>query len=208
MFVHGGRDLGNQRAGVADAGHAAVADEIEPDRVQVVSEPGPGVVVGYHLGAGRQRCLDPGFPGHSPLDGLLRHQGRAQHHGRIGGVGAGCDGCDGDGSVPQLEGRAVGEGYRHRGVGGVRVGGQHLAEAVAGTGEQDPVLGTFRPGDGRHHGSEVEFDVLGVVGFAIVQMPQPLGLGVGLHQGDLGLVAPGQAQVVDGFPVDREHRDR
>ena len=53
------RDLLGQRAGVADAGGAAVADEVEAELVEVRRQAGPLVVVGDDLRAGRQRGLDP-----------------------------------------------------------------------------------------------------------------------------------------------------
>ena len=49
----------DQRAGVADAGGAPVADQAEPELLQVRGQPRPVVVVGDHPGAGRQRGLHP-----------------------------------------------------------------------------------------------------------------------------------------------------
>ena len=53
-------DVGGQRAGVADAGGAAVADGVEAELVEVLREAGFVVVVGDDAGAGRERGLDPG----------------------------------------------------------------------------------------------------------------------------------------------------
>src|SRR5690606_40244836 len=68
-----------QRAGVADAGRAAVADEVEAELVQVRRQTGALVVVRDDLRAGRQRRLDPRLAGQALLDGLLRQQRRADH---------------------------------------------------------------------------------------------------------------------------------
>ena len=57
--VDGFGDLGQQRAGVADAGGAAEADELVSERVEVVLQAGGLEVVGYDLGAGSERGLDP-----------------------------------------------------------------------------------------------------------------------------------------------------
>ena len=52
-------DLLGQRAAVADAGRAAVADEVEAELVQVLGQPGPVEVLGHDLRARRERGLDP-----------------------------------------------------------------------------------------------------------------------------------------------------
>ena len=51
VVVDGLADLGDERAGVADAGGAAVADEVEAELVEVRREAGALVVVGDDLGA-------------------------------------------------------------------------------------------------------------------------------------------------------------
>ena len=66
VLVDGRRDLVRQRAGVADAGRAAVADEVEAELLQVRPEAGLLVVVGDDLGAGRHRRLDPRLGGRGP----------------------------------------------------------------------------------------------------------------------------------------------
>ena len=91
VLVDGLGDLLRQRAGVADAGGAAVADEVEAELVQVRGQAGPLVVVGDDLGAGGQRGLDPRLAGQALLDRLLGQQRGADHDVRVGGVGAGGD---------------------------------------------------------------------------------------------------------------------
>ena len=107
-------DLRDQRAGVSDAGGAAVTDQVEAELLEVRGEPGPVVVVGDDAGPGRERGLHPGLAGQAPLHGVLGQQRRADHHRRIGGVGARRD--RGDDHVPVVHTRrgAVVEGHRHR----------------------------------------------------------------------------------------------
>ena len=98
-FVDRGADLLRQRPGVADAGRAAEADEVEAELVQVGQQAGPLVVVHDHLGAGRQRGLHPGLAAQPGLHGLLGQQRRADHDRGVGGVGARGDGRDHDRAV-------------------------------------------------------------------------------------------------------------
>ena len=50
-----------ERAGVADAGRAAVADELEAERVEVGGQAGLVEILGDHLAAGGERGLHPGL---------------------------------------------------------------------------------------------------------------------------------------------------
>ena len=52
-------DLLRQRPGVADAGRAAVADEVEAELLERLGQPGAVEVFGDDLRAGRERGLDP-----------------------------------------------------------------------------------------------------------------------------------------------------
>src|SRR3546814_12288377 len=54
-----------ERARVADAGGAAVADQLEAAGVEVLLQAGGLQVVGHHLAAWRQRGLHPGLAGQS-----------------------------------------------------------------------------------------------------------------------------------------------
>ena len=63
VVVDGGADLLRQRPGVADAGGAAVADEVEAQLLEVGRQARLVVVVGDDLGPGRQRRLDPRLAG-------------------------------------------------------------------------------------------------------------------------------------------------
>ena len=98
-LVDRGRDLVRQRAGVADARRAAVADEVEAELVEIPVEPGALVVLGDDLRARRERRLHPRLARQAALDRLLREQAGADHHRRVRGVRARGDRGDDDGAV-------------------------------------------------------------------------------------------------------------
>ena len=110
MLVDRGGDLLGQRAGVADAGGAAVADQVEAELVQVRREAGPLVVVHDDLRARGQGGLHPRLAGQAPLDGVAGQQRGTDHHLRVGGVGAGGDRGDHHRAVVELVLDAVGAG--------------------------------------------------------------------------------------------------
>ena len=69
--------LGNgfrQRPGIADAGGAAIAHQVEAERVQRLGQARALQIVGDHLRAGRQRGLHPRLDLQALFDGLLGHQ--------------------------------------------------------------------------------------------------------------------------------------
>ena len=101
------RDRLGQRAGVPDAGRAAVADRVEAERLEVRGQPGLLVVLGHDLRAGREARLHPRLAREAALDGLLGEQAGADHHGRVRGVRAGRDRRDHDGAVVDLDRLAV-----------------------------------------------------------------------------------------------------
>ena len=92
-------DRRGQGAGVADAGRAAVADQVEPELVEVRVEPGVAEIVGDDLGARGQAGLHPRFRLQPALDGLLRQDAGRDHHRGIRGVGAARDRGDHDRAV-------------------------------------------------------------------------------------------------------------
>ena len=52
-------DLLGQRPAVADAGRAAVADEVEAELLEILGQAGPVQILGHDLRARRERGLDP-----------------------------------------------------------------------------------------------------------------------------------------------------
>ncbi len=221
-------DLVRQRAGVADAGGAAVADQVEADLVEVGGQARLVEVVGDDLGARGEGGLDPRLAGQALLDRLLGHQRGGDHDVRVRGVGAGGDRGDGHGAVVQLVGRAVGGGDGDRlGRGGVREGRRgvgagegldarlHLVrhvvadvrlELLGGVRQDDAVLRALRAGDRRDDGGQVQLELLGEVRLGGRVQPEALLLGVRLDQRDLLLAAAGQLEVVQRLVVDREDR--
>ena len=78
VVVDGLRDLLGQRAGVADAGGAAVADQVEAELLQIRPQAGLVVVVVDHLRARRHRGLHPRLGGQPLFDGVAGQQRRAR----------------------------------------------------------------------------------------------------------------------------------
>ena len=86
-------DLVRQRAGVADARRAAVADRVEAELVEIRCQVGVRVVLGDDPRARRERRLDPGLALQAALDRLLGDEAGGEHHGRVRRVGARRDGA-------------------------------------------------------------------------------------------------------------------
>ena len=93
-----------ERAGVADAGRAAVAGEREAELLERRHQAGRLEVVGDGPRARRERGLDRRLDAQAARHGVSGEQARPDHHGRVGGVGARRDGRDrhraGRGSSP------------------------------------------------------------------------------------------------------------
>ncbi len=102
VLVDGFGNVGGQRAGVADAGGAAVADDVEAQLFEIGQQAGLLVVVGDDARAGRERGLDPRRNGEAFFDGLLGEQAGGDHHGGVRGVGAAGDGGDDDRAVIEI----------------------------------------------------------------------------------------------------------
>ena len=86
--VDGLGDFRQQRAGVADAGGAAEADQLVAERVEIILQAGGLQIVGHALRAGGQRGLDPGLGLKALGMCVAGDQAGGDHHGRVGGVGA------------------------------------------------------------------------------------------------------------------------
>ena len=100
-------DLLGQRAGVADAGRAAVADEVEAERLERLGQPGAVEVFGDDLRAGRERGLHPRLRAQAARDRVAREDPGADHHRRVRRVRAARDRRDHDVAVVELEALAV-----------------------------------------------------------------------------------------------------
>ena len=91
-----------ERAGIAYAGRASVADGVEAKLVEVGLQSAALVVVGDDARARRKRRLDDARHAQTFLHRLLREQTGGKHHGWIGCVGAGGDRSDENIAVMQL----------------------------------------------------------------------------------------------------------
>ena len=91
VLVDGLGDFLRQRSGIADAGGAAEADQIEAELVEVLLQAGFRQIFADHLRARRERGLDPRLDGEAFGHRLAGEQAGADHDARIGGVGAGGD---------------------------------------------------------------------------------------------------------------------
>ena len=99
LGLHDIGDLGRQRPGVADAGRAPIADQVEAKLVEVLIQARALQVLGHHLGARCQRGLDPWLDREPALDGVAGEDPGAEHHRRVRGVGAARDRGDHDMAV-------------------------------------------------------------------------------------------------------------
>ena len=81
-------ELGLDRPGVADAGGAAVADEVEADFVEILLQPGRLEIGRDHLRTRREGRLDPGPAGQAQRGRLAGDESRGDHHVGVRGVGA------------------------------------------------------------------------------------------------------------------------
>ena len=91
-----------ERAGIADAGRAAIADKVEAKRVEIVGKPAGLEIIGDHLAAGRKAGLDPRLGHQALLARLARNEAGGDQHRRVGGVGATGDRGDHDVAVADV----------------------------------------------------------------------------------------------------------
>ena len=95
-------------AGVADAGRAAVAGDVEAELLEVRQQ---ARLVRYSVTMrepGASEVLMCGLTVRPALDRLLREQAGGEQHARVGGVGAGGDGGDQHVAVADLDARSRG----------------------------------------------------------------------------------------------------
>ena len=224
LLLDGGFDLGAREwTAVADAGGAAVADEVEAELFQVGHQPGCREIVGDDSRPGRQAGLDGGGDLESALNGPLGQKSGGHHHRGVGGIGATRNGGDHDRSVADVRGRPG----HHRGrmlllpedigvptfgieAGDIVVGwfvlhGEGGLEALPHPGERNPILRTFRAGDTRLDRVEVEVQEFAEDGRGrIIGAEHPLRARVLLHQLDQLRLPSSRLQVAQRLRVDRE----
>src|SRR5690606_23627684 len=99
----GALDLARQRAGIADASGAAIADQIEAQRLQILHQAAALEVVGDHLGTGREAGLDPRARLQTAATRIAREQAGRHQHRRVRRIGTAGDRGDDDRAVLEVE---------------------------------------------------------------------------------------------------------
>src|SRR5436309_2511710 len=79
VFLDGRANGFREWAAVADAGGAAVSDEVEVQFVQIRREAGGLQIIGNHLRAGRETGLDPWLDVQAAFDCFFSKQSRTNH---------------------------------------------------------------------------------------------------------------------------------
>ncbi len=209
-----------QRAGIADAGRAAIANDPETQLLQIGQQARPGQVIGDDPRTGGQGGLDVRPDRESPFHGLFGQQAGGEHHARVGGVGAGREGGDQHVAVPQGHGAVQG-----------RIGGGELQQGMAPreaflrdaipafrnrfdqqgrepaleVRQVDAVLRTLGAGHGRGDAAEVDLDHPAVVEVAGPgHAEEPLGPVIGLADRHVSRAAARCPEVAEGLLVHRE----
>src|SRR5712671_2228890 len=88
IVLDGSADRVGQRAAVADAGGAAVADQVKFQFFEERRQAGGGEVVSDNFGAWREAGFHPRFYLQAALDRFLGEQAGTEHERRIGSIGA------------------------------------------------------------------------------------------------------------------------
>ena len=194
-----------QRPGVADAGGAAVTDEIEAELVELLLEAGRLQVFGDDLASGRKRRLDPRLRLQAEPVGVARQKARRHHHRRVGGVGAGSDRGDHHVAVAEIE---VGAFDRIAAGGEIVLAelvGHHPGEARRGGRQRHPVLRALRAGERGLDRRKVEVERIGEHRLGReLRAEHALRLRIGLDQRHLRGGPPGGLEVGERFGRDGE----
>ena len=90
-ICNGFGDRRRERTGVPDTGCAAIADNIEPERVEVILQTRLLEIFADHLRAWRGRGFHPRLNLEALFTGFLGHEARRHHNGRVGGVRTRCN---------------------------------------------------------------------------------------------------------------------
>ena len=136
-----------QRPGVADAGRAAVADDAEADRFQILQETGATQISLRRRRAWREGGLDPRLRPEAETTRLPREQARRDGEARIAGVGAARDRGDGDGAVRRLGRIMVAWPQRHI---------PEAGEGLDGLARRQTILRPARTGEAHADPAEVD----------------------------------------------------
>ena len=214
---HGLGDGVGQRARVADAGGAAIADRLEAEGVEVFIEARPLQIVGHHAGSGREARLHPRLRGEPLRDRLPGNQPRGHHHARVARVGAARDGRDHHRAMVNRGVMAVfphgaGAGERRAIEGKTPLGcrcGERFGEGLLDIPQRDAVLRPLRPREARHNAAQVEAEPFRELWHRRgSRVKEPLLLHIPLHECHLLRRPAGQPQVGQRLFIDREEAHR
>ena len=208
-----------ERAGVADASGAAVADGLEAELVELDLEAGLGEVIGHDAAAWAEAGFDGRLHGEALRVRFLGEETGGEHDARIGGVRAARDGGDEHGAVGDgvfRVGFAVHddfgglEGLRFAETTGLHVRAEEVAEFALQSGHLDAILRTLRTGHAGHDAAEVDLHLGGEFDATLLggDAPHALRFVVSLDGLAKLLAAAGAAQVGDGFFVHAEEAHR
>jgi len=78
-LVDGFRDVLGQRPGIADAGRATKADQVEAERIKRFLQSRFFIIFGHHLRAGSERRLHPWLDREALLHRFFGHQAGGDH---------------------------------------------------------------------------------------------------------------------------------
>ena len=177
----------HQRAGVADAGGAAEADDAEAERFQIGEQTAALEIARGRRRARRQGGLHPGRRRQPVLAGLAGEQARGEQHPGVAGVGAACDRGDGDRTVAGTrrhrgEPRRRSSGRASRPTSLIRSSsasvGPRIANAVRAGSRRS--CGRRGPGERELDPGEVDLDHGGVARRDVRVVPEALVAGIGL----------------------------
>ena len=212
----GFRHLARQRAAVADAGGAAVADHVEAQFGERFEQVRLLEIFRDHARAGRQAGLDVWLDRQPFFDGLPGDQSRGDHHGWVAGIGAGGDGSDDYHAVADLVGAAVrADSSLFCHILGLEFvaafldrRGQRLLENLLHLGQGNAILRTLGAGQGGQNRPQVQFErVAKFRGGGARLAEQALGAAIGLDQFDLFISPARQAQIAQRLGIHREVAD-
>ena len=223
------RDRFRKRAAVPDAGEAAVSDDVEAERFERRHQVGLFQVVDDDAGARAEARFDVRFRTQTAFDRFLREETGGDHQARRARVRAAGDRRDNDGALADFVDAGFRETRRFRAVGAVPNDANLFVRFLFGEGEtafgnrraerflerrlhfakRNAVLRTFRPGQRRFDGREVEGKDFRVIRRRRVgAAEEALRFRVGFDERDRFGVATGFAEEVERFFVDREEAGR
>ena len=198
-------DLVGERAGIADAGRAAEADEIETELVEILLQAGIGEIFADDLRTRRKRRLHPRLRAQPLGHGVAGEQPRRDEDARIRRIGAGRDRGDHHVAVAEIEIAAFDREALGRLAGLFVFALQGGDEARADGFERHAALRTFRSGERRHDRRKIEIERFGENRIRRRSgAEETLGLGIFLDERDARIGAPRHGEIGDRFTIDRK----